>query len=128
MSFPRKRESKHRIQHLAWTGRTGIVCPARDIFSVCFSLQQFCSIDSLYLEQNYCKPSQTFGKKSLNVPDTQYLLFPAHAISLAGHIKLINSLDKVSLGGNDQVQIASGKDLQIIQRKKIQRIDYSASQ
>lgn len=43
---------------------------ARDIFAVCFGLQQFFSKDSLYLEKNYCKTSQTFGEKSLNVPNT----------------------------------------------------------
>ena len=43
---------------------------ARHISAVCFGLQQFFSKDSLYLEKNYCKPSQTFGGKSLNVPNT----------------------------------------------------------
>ena len=47
---------------------------ARDISAVCFGLQQFFSKDSLHLEKNYCKPSQTFGGKSLIVPKTQFLL------------------------------------------------------
>jgi hypothetical protein len=43
---------------------------ARNIFAVCFGLQQFFSKDSLYLEKNYCKALQTFGKKFLIVPHT----------------------------------------------------------
>ena len=42
----------------------------RDILAVCFGLRQFFSKDSLHLEKNYRKASQTFGQKSLNVPKT----------------------------------------------------------
>ena len=43
---------------------------ARDIFAVCFGLQQFFPKDFFHLEKNCCKASQTFGKKSLIVPHT----------------------------------------------------------
>jgi len=46
------------------------MCSARDIFAVCFGLQQKCSKVSLYLEHFCCKSSQTFGEKSPNVPNT----------------------------------------------------------
>jgi len=47
-----------------------IMFSKRDIWAVCFGLQQFFSKDSLYLEKNYYKSSQTFGPKSLNVLKT----------------------------------------------------------
>jgi len=42
----------------------------RDIWAVCYGLQQFFSKDSLHLEKNYCKTLQTFAPKPLNVPKT----------------------------------------------------------
>jgi hypothetical protein len=42
---------------------------ARDIFAVCFGLRQKCSKDSLHLEHFCRKASQTFGEKSLIVPN-----------------------------------------------------------
>jgi len=45
----------------------GLLLSTRNIFAVCFGLQQKCSKVSLYLEHFCCKPSQTFGEKFLNV-------------------------------------------------------------
>lgn len=52
---------------------TDILASTRNIFAVCFGLRQFCSKDSLYLEQNCRKSSQTFGEKFLIVWKVIYL-------------------------------------------------------
>ena len=55
----------------------------RDILAVCFGLQQFFSKDSLHLEKNCCKASQTFGQKSLIVAKT-YPCIPLGFVSTHG--------------------------------------------
>jgi len=54
-------------------GWAGILFSTRDISAVCYGLQQFCSKDSLHLEQNYCKSLQTFAGKSLIMLKIEYL-------------------------------------------------------
>ena len=50
-----------------------IAFPERSILAVSFGLQQIWFIVALVFDQIYCKSSDTFGEKALNVPEKQYV-------------------------------------------------------